>query len=464
MMQEAYTIVTALFYRSLTILISIALTCLVAPLSVASEPSLPAGLSLEEEDRGKDALPAAMETSLPFDLSGFWELRAGMRTQNDPHEKDMSIGETRLQFEMEKNWENATIRVTSDLVYDPVLDEHDVNIERGEGFFDLREASLLLRPADFMDIKVGRQVLTWGTGDLLFINDLFPKDWNSFFIGRDDENLKAPADTVRLSFFAEVANLDVVYAPRFDADHFIDGRRISYYNSTLDSRSGSDTTLHIDRPDDCFEDYELHLRLYRNLRGYELNIYGYRGFWKSPAGMDLATERATFPELSVYGGSLRGQLLKGIAHIELGYYDSEEDRDGDDHLVRNGEFRFLVGYEQEISRDFTAGLQYYLENMLDYHDYKHTLPASVPRKDKNRQVITLRLTRLLMNQNLTLSFFAYYSPTDDDAYLRPKVNYKIDDRWTAEIGGNVFLGEEDYTFFGQFEKNNNIYMGLRYGF
>ena len=41
---------------------------------------------------------------------------------------------------------------------------------------DLRMASLTFSPADWMDVRVGRQVLTWGTGDLLFLNDLFGDD------------------------------------------------------------------------------------------------------------------------------------------------------------------------------------------------------------------------------------------------------------------------------------------------
>ena len=69
-----------------------------------------------------------------------------------------------------------------------------------------------------------------------------------------------------------------------------------------------------------------------------------------------------------------------------------------------------------------------------------------------------------MNQNLELSLFAFYSPSDSDAYLRPRVSYKIDDHWKAEIGGNVFLGAERHIFFGQFANNTNIYAALRYGF
>ena len=68
--------------------------------------------------------------------------------------------------------------MTVDLLYDPVLDRHSVRLEEGDGFLDLREANFILTPASLMDVKAGRQILTWGTGNLIFINDLFPKDWN----------------------------------------------------------------------------------------------------------------------------------------------------------------------------------------------------------------------------------------------------------------------------------------------
>src|SRR5690606_12723422 len=48
------------------------------------------------------------------------------------------------------------------------------------------------------------------------------------------------------------------------------------------------------------------------------------------------------------------------------YYDSVDDRSGDDFLINNSEMRYLVGYTQEIARDFIAGVQYYVEQMLDY--------------------------------------------------------------------------------------------------
>ncbi len=437
-----------------------------AGLGEQQEPALPEGLTEQEapvgeaaEERTATGLP-----EFPFDLAGFWEARVGARTQHDRRERDMSIGETRLQLEFEKHWTAVGFDLTADFLYDPVFDHHEIWLEEGRGWLDLREANLSLTPTGFMDVKAGRQILTWGTGDMLFINDLFPKDWNSFFIGRDPEYLKAPSDALKVSLFSDIANLNVVYTPRFDADRFIDGSRISYWNQMAGDISGRDAIVQVDKPDDWFEDDEIAFRVYNNVGGYELAVYGYRGFWKSPGGTDFLSQRATFPDLSVYGASIRGAVAKGIGNIEVGYYDSDDDRRGDDPFVRNSELRFLAGYEQEVARDFTVGLQYYLELMMEYGDYRRNLmPGSRP-SDEDRHVLTLRLTQLLMSQNLDLSLFTYYSPSDRDAYLRPRVHYKVDDHWSAEIGGNVFVGARDHTFFGQFEGNTNVYVGARYSF
>ncbi|HUU57969.1 MAG TPA: hypothetical protein VMZ50_00385 [Phycisphaerae bacterium] len=446
------------------------------PAADANAPALPSGL----DDEGP-ALPPGLDEAKPperkaaekkkplkwFDLAGFWEVRGGVRTQNDPHERDASLGETRLQLDAQKDWQGMVFKLVADFVYDPVLDHHSIDLNTGQGWLDLRQANVAFTPLKFMDVKVGRQILTWGTGDLIFLNDLFPKDWQAFFIGRDLEYLKAPSDALKMSFFTGAANVDVVFTPQFDGDRFIRRRRLSAWNGNLGRRAGRDAVVHADKPDDCFDDHEWAARISRNLRGYELAAYGYWGYWKSPGGQDPATLRATFPRLSVYGASARGQVGRGIGNVEVGYYDSRQDRGGDDPSVNNSELRLLGGYERdlpEIAHDFKVAVQYYVELMMHHGRYVRALPATDSPRDFDRHVLTIRLTKLLMNQNLTLSLFAYYSPTDSDAYLRPQVQYKIDDHWTAELGANVLFGAREHTFFGQLARNTNIYASLRYGF
>ena len=416
------------------------------------------------------AIQAVADTplrSLPdwLSLTGFGEVRSGFRLQNDPHEKHPSIGESRLQLEADAMAESFVVSLTTDLYYDWVTGDTAVDLEQGKGFLDLRKACAGFSPFSAVDIKLGRQILTWGTGDMIFINDMFPKDWRSFFIGRDDEYLKAPSDTAKVSIFTNVANADFVYTPNFDADRYVTGRRLSYWNgSTI---VGRNDILRVHRPSAWFHDDELAVRISKNIAGYESALYGYIGYWKSPAGLDPQTHKRLFPRLSVYGASLRGQAGDGIAHAELGYYDSRDDRSGRNPFVNNGQMRYLIGYEQDLPRianDLTVGLQYYVEQTLRFQRYRSTLPPSTKPVKEFRKVLTVRITKLYFNQNLTCSFFAYISPSDSDFYLRPSAGYKINDHVLIELGGNIFSGHHRYTFFGQFRSNTNAYAAVRYSF
>jgi hypothetical protein len=405
-----------------------------------------------------EALPDIKEflyDEYQIDAYGFLEARGGLRLQNDPYEKDATIAEVRLQTDLSRDFDRVELKLKFDLLGDRVIEEFDA---------DLREFTLAFTPLDIMDVKVGRQVLTWGTGDMLFVNDLFPKDWVSFFIGRDSEYLKAPTDAVRASLFFDALDVDLVYVPKFVGSEYIDGSRLSYWNSFLGRTAGRDFIFNDESPNDFGKDAEYSVRLSKNITGIELALYGYYGFWKTPEGLDPSTIKLTYPKLVVCGSSIRGPMLGGIGSAEAGYYYTRDDGSGKDPLVRNSEVRFLTGFEKELFRDFTGGIQYYLEYMQDYDEYERSLPAGMEKKDELRHVLTLRLTRMLMNQNLTLSFFAYYSPSDADGYMRPKIHYKINDHWAAEIGGNIFFGDNDYTFFGQFKDNTNAYAALRFSF
>ncbi len=427
-----------------------------AGLGGTAEPALPAGLGDDTivDDSAKKPPSEGMRERLG--LHGFWETRAGVRTQSDPAQsKDTPLAESRLQLETIRDWGPVEVGLRADFMLDGVLEQAD---------FDLRRLRLTWSPLDNLDLRMGRQVLTWGTGDLIFINDMFPKDWQSFLAGRDEEYLKAPSDALRVGLFTDWVNVNFVYTPQFDHDRFITGERISFYNPMKGRTSGRDEQADFDAPSTWFQDDEFALRLYRNIGAYEFALYAYSGYWKSPGGQRLLPMQATFPKLNVYGASLRGTVGKGIGNIEAGYYDSRQDRGGGNPFINNSEIRLLIGYEQELAREFTGGFQYYLEHMMDYDDYRDTLPFFVDARDRNRHVFTVRLTKLLMNQDLTLSFFVFYSPSDGDGYLRPKAAYKVNDTWIVEGGANIFLGIAQHTFFGQFEDDSNIYANVRASF
>lgn len=433
------------------------------PSGLGKSPSLPIGIEQSEKTEEQSDSFKLFDQDEPFiNLSGFLDARDGIRTQNDPHEKQMSLGEIRLHLDLQKDLGPFSLKLVNDFLYDAVPDAQHINLNTGKGYIDLREANISFSPLSFIDVKVGRQILTWGTGDLIFINDLFPKDWQAFFIGRDLEYLKAPSDSLKTSFFTDYINLDFIYTPWFDADRGITGERLSYYNPMSGALVGQNAIVNPERP----ATGEYALRLYKNFGVNELALYGYYGHWKSPMGFNPNTANARYPKMRSLGASLRRPFWQGIANIEVGYYDSYEKNSSSNPFVPNSEARFLIGYEQEVVKNFSIGVQYYIEWLQDYHHYvasQQQIGAQATR-DEVRHLLTNRLTLMTHQQNVTWSLFTFFSPSDVDAYFRPDVSYKVNDAWTVTAGGNFFVGKKQNSFFGQFERNNNVYGSVRYSF
>jgi len=388
-------------------------------------------------------------------LSGFVEGALGSRW-----DEDEAVGRygtlADARWRLETGWSNDSVKLTykGDFLADGIDEEFEL---------DLRDVSIAFSPAANLDAKLGRQVLTWGTGDLLFLNDLFPKDWVSFFAGRDDEYLKAPSNSLRLTQYNGIVNIDFAWTPKFTSDEYIRGERFSYFSPFVGAIIGDEPPLQVDEPDDGLSDGEYALRLFKTVNGVEYALYGYYGFFKTPSQV-TGPFMLTFAPMSSLGGSLRRTLGPGLFNVEASYYYSRDDSSGTDPLIANSQLRLLTGYEWEAARNFNVGLQYYLEHIRDHDKLIANSPTPEFEPPENRHVLTTRLTYRAMQDKLNWSLFAFWSPNDNDAYLRPVVTYRASDNWTTTAGLNLVGGKDIYTFFGQFEDNSNAYVRVRYNY
>ncbi|WNO08488.1 hypothetical protein [Teredinibacter sp. KSP-S5-2] len=385
-------------------------------------------------------------------FTGFVEAGYSGWINDSVNHSDRPLEEIRWRLERADNFNGFKTTVYSDITYDGVTDKTEIK---------LREFNLQFSLTDSIDTKLGRQILTWGTGDLIFINDLFPKDWQSFFNGRDDEYLKAPSDAAKVSFYSPGFNWDWIVTPEFDKDNFLSGERFSSYSPQTQSIAQPESPFSSDTSTD--NDYEVSTRIFGIKGSKEWAIYGYRGFYKTP---DSVSEANTpmHSRMNALGASLRMPLGKGLWNIETGYYQSVEDENGDNPRVPNDEIRLLTGYEMEIVKNLTAAAQFYLEKTQDYQQQQQHSYAPVQERSEYYEMLTLRLTHLAMRQNLTSSLFIFYSPDEEDGHLRLKAEYRINDNWKIAAGSNVFFGEKDYTFWGQLDENDNLWMRIRYSY
>lgn len=415
------------------------------------------------------AAPVAAFAQMPSslkDIHGFVEAAYGAKfTDDTTRHDDYNMAELRLQLKTSWYIEGdnyladtaSVINVKADFTADAYF--------AGKTEADLRDLNFSFSPTDIVDVKIGRQVLTWGTGDYLFINDMFPKDYISFYIGRQDEYLKKPSDAVKVSVFPEWFNLNLVWIPVFEPNTMPDGKRLSSFDMFTGQIAGNDTAVNYAEPATQFDNSEFAARIYKNFGSTQAALYYFHGFDKMPRKVtNMATSELGYPKVDVYGASLQGPVLGGIGNIEFGYVDSREDKNGTNPLVENSMLRAMAGYAYDLGNDLTISFQYQFEQRLDYSNYEKNLPAGMPRFDQYRHLLTNRISKMFLNQTLVVQLFTFYSPSDDDGYFRASVSYKITDRWETTAGTNMPWGKDDYTEFGQMKHNRNAYLTARYSF
>ncbi|MBI5789142.1 MAG: hypothetical protein HZA78_09845 [Candidatus Schekmanbacteria bacterium] len=401
-----------------------------------------------------------VEGKLPIEVHGFL---LGIFTRRTTGEKPVKgnagnyvLGEERLRLDLSETSESGTamFQVKGDIFHDSIDDKTDT---------DLREAYAGYTHGA-LDLRLGRQIVTWGVGDLFFINDVFPKDWESFFSGRPLEYLKLGVDSLRARYSSEPINAEFLLIPYFTPDNMPSDKRFFFFNpfsSVPDQREVE--------PKSSYSNTELALRLYRQAADFDLSLYAFRGFWHSPAmkvdnPASPAVATTFYPALTVYGISAQRNISGGVLSLETGYYDSRDDRKGDDPTVPNSQWRALIGYQYQLWEDFTAGVQAYSEYMEDYGAYRNSLPPDAPIQDRFRGVLSTRLTQFLQYQTWKLTVFTAYSPTDGDYFIQPEVSYKITDNLSVSGGANIWDGAQETTFFGQFNKSDNVYVSARFDF
>src|SRR3989337_2826281 len=135
---------------------------------------------------------------------------------------DFLVGEERLQLSLSGAIPAGAggFSAKADFFHDAVA---------GKASLEIREASLDVGGGK-IGARVGRQIITWGTGDLLFINDVFPKDWTALFTGRPLEYLKVGSDALKVTGQVGPVGLEAVAVPFFEPDRLPSAERFFLYD------------------------------------------------------------------------------------------------------------------------------------------------------------------------------------------------------------------------------------------
>ena len=166
---------------------------------------------------------------------------------------DFLLREDRFRLDIE-GWSediDAEIKVKAEVVHDALA--RDISVDLREGYFDYSAG-------DF-DFRLGRQVITWGVGDLIFVSDVWPMDWVSFFAGRSMDYFKVGVEALRVRLWWDVVNVAVVAAAPFQPDELPDSSRFGIANPFAGVEH-----VRVSLPRDGYDSAEIGAKLSRKAR------------------------------------------------------------------------------------------------------------------------------------------------------------------------------------------------------
>ena len=114
---------------------------------------------------------AAEEVSLHGFVQGNYAARITGQELPGPEGGDVFQGKERLQIKLATGTQGSAFFLKTDVFRDAVARIRDLDVR--EAYIDSSSGPV--------DLRLGRQIITWGVGDLIFLNDVFPKDYAAFF-------------------------------------------------------------------------------------------------------------------------------------------------------------------------------------------------------------------------------------------------------------------------------------------
>lgn len=395
------------------------------------------------------AVTLAAEASAAAAVSGFVQEHASLRLASKDECVNVQacrtmVNEQRAQVLGEwQPLESIGISVRADAFNDAAI---------GKTRLLAREAYLDYRASSYLSLRAGRQVITWGVGDYLFVNDIFPKNYDAFFTGKPFDHMKEAVDGVKVNAFAGDTELELVWAwPRQDQGP--DGQRFiaaavpaGVPLSSVD-RTGGDVAL----------------RLARKLGRWDAALYAARyrsreaGLFATGTGLlrdSVLTRHA--------GASATGNIGSGVVLAEMAYSKSDIKQGGVNPFMPGERLKALLGYAREVGPDLSVSVQYHHEAELDYASYRNALAPTVAPAGRLQQTAYVRVHKRLFHQTLGLGIQMFAS-FDGGKYANPFVSYSIADGLNLEAGANLFDGPAT-SRYGMMRHDKNAYASLRYSY
>jgi hypothetical protein len=434
---------------------------------------------LEDVLAGFDDEEDLLEVPEPEDqpVSRFWRLSGelflgssyNLRSHRPPPGSAQYSGLSRLRLELDlqldlelpRSWK---ARIAGRGFYDFAYRIHgrdnytDDVLDLYEWEAEFTEVYLQGSPLRNLDLKVGRQVVNWGTGETLRVVDVLNPLDNREPGLVDIEDLRLPVVMTKLDYYLGDWNLSLIAVherrfnddPEFGSDFFP-----PLLGLGLSER----------KPAQTFENTEWAVALRGILEGWDLGFYAARYYDDMPRvefmvdGDPLAlTTRHS--RLTLLGSTVNVALGNWLLRGELAYLDGLQYFHRGDR--KTSRLDVLVGVDYGGFTDTQIAVDVVNRRV---HGWKSSFLDAPDYTRRNSVEIAFRLQRDFLRERLhvTLLAIGFGKELEDGSVVRLGADYELRD--ALSIGGGVLLYQDgDLPPLSAFGRNDRVYLHAKYSF
>lgn len=355
------------------------------------------------------SLPA--QTGMDLSVKGFVDSYHALRTET-PGDWMSSRTRVRSEFRLEKD--NSGVFLSANLVYNALL--------KDQSGFQLREAYAYWGNNSW-DIRAGKQIISWGVADGLRVTDLIsPMDYTEF-LAQDYDDIRVPVGALRVRYLRNSWSLEAVMVPVPEFFKIPTDPANPWSLGTLPPEV---------RPDPIAKNMEYGVRLSSFLGGVDFSLMALRTWSKMP---ELLVDHLGYHRMTVVGGDLS---------IPFG------------NFVFRGEIADYINDQGDHQGNALAGLDWYPGSDWNVSaQFNQSFGAG-----EHSSLATLRVSKALLNNALTLSTFAYADVRDLGVFNRFSADWAATDQIHVILGYDYFYAEEG--MFALYAHNSEVWLKLKY--
>ena len=392
------------------------------------------------------ALSAHAQDELNLQLNGFVDTYHALQLQSP---RQVMSSRTRLRLEMRANYGEASLFSSVNLAYSGIIKDQ-TGVFLREAYFDYA--------GRFLEVKAGRQIITWGVADGLRITDLIsPMDYTEF-MANDYDDIRVPVNAINLKVPGESFSAEVVFVPV--PEYFvIPTNEENPWNMPVPNRARLDLS---ETPDKRIRNSEVGGRLRFFLENLDFSLTALHTYNKSPVTVasynpqtDSILIKGIYKPMNVVGGDLSIPAGELVIRVEAAAYFGEPIalKNSREYWLRKT-FNSLIGVDWYAGGNWTFMAQYMHKIIMDYRDVLGT--------EQNTCMLTARISKELFNNTLKLSVYGMFDVDNLGFYIRPAADYLLSDQITLSLGADILGGKRGT--FETYNKNTQMWVKGKYFF